>query len=124
MTHRLLSDPHFAERGFFSEIEQTNAGPTLQPGAPIRMTDGWIVSSMAPIIGEHQQELRRRVASKRSDQQTLPLRRSSSGYDSCMGGTVRNSNTWRFGRGRCASRQPMGVSLRQRGNILPAPPKK
>ena len=53
----LLSDPHFSERGFFSEIEQTNAGPTLQPGAPIRIDDGWIVSRPAPIIGEHQQEL-------------------------------------------------------------------
>ena len=73
----LLSDPHFSERGFFSEIEQTNAGPTLQPGAPIRIDDGWIVSRPAPIIGEHQQELegespRTREATSKVDDE-LPL---------------------------------------------------
>jgi crotonobetainyl-CoA:carnitine CoA-transferase CaiB-like acyl-CoA transferase len=53
----VLSDPHFAERGFFSEVAQTRAGPTLQPGAPIRIEDGWMIQRPAPTIGEHQAEL-------------------------------------------------------------------
>ena len=53
----LLVDPHFEARNFFAEINQTIAGPTLQPGAPIRMTDGWAVNRPAPTIGEHQAEL-------------------------------------------------------------------
>ena len=53
----LLTDPHFDDRDFFAEINQTIAGPTMQPGAPIRMADGWTVNRPAPTIGEHQGEL-------------------------------------------------------------------
>ena len=53
----LLTDPHFEDRDFFAEINQTIAGPTMQPGAPIRMADGWTVNRPAPTIGEHQGEL-------------------------------------------------------------------
>ena len=53
----LLTDPHFVERGFFAEVEQTNAGPTVQPGGPIRVAEGWSAERPAPIIGQHQTEL-------------------------------------------------------------------
>ena len=73
----LLSDPHFAQRGFFSEIAQSNAGPTLQPGAPIRIDDGWVADRPAPTIGQHQKELeteepRTREMSEKVDDE-LPL---------------------------------------------------
>ena len=73
----LLTDPHFTTRGFFTEIDQTSAGPTLQPGGPIRVEDGWSAQRPAPSIGEHNAELeaeepQRREVGQKVDEE-LPL---------------------------------------------------
>ena len=53
----LLSDSHFAERGFFVPVEHPVAGTVRQPGAPIRMTGGWSLRRPAPLLGQHTDEV-------------------------------------------------------------------
>ena len=53
----LLSDPHFAERGFFTPVDHPVAGSVRQPGAPIRMDGGWAIRRPAPLLGEHTDEV-------------------------------------------------------------------
>lgn len=54
---RLLTDRHFAERQFFVPVEHPVAGTTPQPGAPVRMNDGWRLRRPAPRLGEHTAEV-------------------------------------------------------------------
>ncbi len=58
----LLTDPHFTERGYFVDVDHPVAGTVRQPGAPIRMADGWRLSRPAPTLDEHGPELRAAVA--------------------------------------------------------------
>ncbi|MEM7337570.1 MAG: CoA transferase [Actinomycetota bacterium] len=58
----LLEDPHLTERGFFVDVDHPVAGPVTQPGAPIRMDDGWTLRHPAPRIGEHEQQIRSELA--------------------------------------------------------------
>jgi crotonobetainyl-CoA:carnitine CoA-transferase CaiB-like acyl-CoA transferase len=55
----LLGDPHFADRGFFVTVDHGKAGAVKQPGAPIRMDDGWALRRPAPTLGQHQVEVER-----------------------------------------------------------------
>lgn len=63
---QLLTDPHFSERGFFVPVAHPVAGTTLQPGAPIRMEDGWQLRRPAPRLGEHTDEVTNELASRSS----------------------------------------------------------
>ncbi len=58
----LLDDAHFAERGFFVPVEHPAAGTVRQPGAPIRIADGWAIRRPAPLLGQHDDEVRAEVA--------------------------------------------------------------
>ncbi len=53
----LLADPHFAERGFFVDVEHPT-GTIRQPGAPVRMDGGWALRRPAPLLGQHTDEVR------------------------------------------------------------------
>ncbi len=53
----VLSDHHFAERGFFVPVDHPRAGTIRQPGPPIRMDDGWALRRPAPLLGQHQAEV-------------------------------------------------------------------
>ncbi len=53
----LLTDPHFEARGFFVPVTHPVAGTVRQPGAPIRMDDGWAIRRPAPLLDEHRAEI-------------------------------------------------------------------
>ncbi len=53
----VLADAHFEARGFFTPIEHPMAGAIRQPGAPIRIADGWTVRRPAPLLGHHEAEI-------------------------------------------------------------------
>ena len=58
----VLADPHFTERGFFVEVDHPVAGPLRQAGPPIRMDEGWALRRPAPILGQHEAEIRAELA--------------------------------------------------------------
>ncbi len=52
------ADPHFAERGFFDEIEHPEAGRLRYPGPPLRLHGApWRAPRRAPLLGEHSSEV-------------------------------------------------------------------
>lgn len=53
----LLTDAHFAEVGFFEPVDHPVVGTVRQPGAPIRMDDGWAIRRPAPLLDEHRDEI-------------------------------------------------------------------
>ena len=54
----LVSDPHLAEREFFSTVRHPVAGDTVMPGAPFKMSDTpGDGAGPAPLLGEHTSEL-------------------------------------------------------------------
>ena len=61
-TAEVIADEHFAERGFFTDIDHPVAGLLRQPGAPFRMAGGWAVRRPAPVLGQHDEEIRQEVA--------------------------------------------------------------
>lgn len=74
----LLDDAHFAERGFFVDVEHPVAGPVRQAGPPIRMEDGWALKRPAPLLGEHNDDVGftasgRSSSSEEAVEPTLPL---------------------------------------------------
>jgi crotonobetainyl-CoA:carnitine CoA-transferase CaiB-like acyl-CoA transferase len=58
----LLTDRHFTERRFFVPVDHPVAGTVPQPGAPIRMEDGWSLRRPAPLLGQHTDEVAAEVA--------------------------------------------------------------
>lgn len=69
VTHpgELLDDPHFRERGFWTEIDHPVAGRLPYPGAPFRLTETPWQSSRAPLLGEHNQEIYGRLGYRGED---------------------------------------------------------
>lgn len=53
----LFSDPHFAARDFFVDIDHPEVGPLLYPGAPFRMSRTPWRAGRAPLLGEHTVEI-------------------------------------------------------------------
>lgn len=53
----LTKDRHLEERGFFQDVEHPHAGVIRQPGAPGMLTGTPWVTTRAPLLGEHQEEL-------------------------------------------------------------------
>lgn len=51
-------DPHFAERGYFVEIERPHTGMLKYPGAPYKFSETpWQLTRPAPVLGEHNEEI-------------------------------------------------------------------
>lgn len=55
----VLADPHYAERGCFVTIDHPGAGPTVQPTGPIRFGRSPWADGPAPMLGQHQDDVRR-----------------------------------------------------------------
>ncbi|MGI9597746.1 MAG: CoA transferase, partial [Acidimicrobiales bacterium] len=60
----LLNDQHFEERGFFATVDHPAIGSVRQPGAPIRIGDGWQLRRPAPTLGQHTDEVAAEVAAE------------------------------------------------------------
>lgn len=75
----LLSDPHFAARGFFLDVDDPLVGPYQLPSAPFRMRNGWQLRRRAPRLDEHGAELRAEAAAlvKAPAPSVAPVRASS-----------------------------------------------
>jgi crotonobetainyl-CoA:carnitine CoA-transferase CaiB-like acyl-CoA transferase len=71
----LLADPHLRARGFFQTLEREVVGPQPYPGIGIRFSKTPItIDRPAPTLGQHNDEILRRVLGL-SDQQIADLRR-------------------------------------------------
>jgi len=68
----VLGDAHFADRGYFNDVEHPAAGPIRQPGAPFRVDDGWSLRRPAPLLGEHTAEVTGEVADELDTATTAP----------------------------------------------------
>ncbi len=73
----LLTDRHFEERGFFVDVDHPVAGRLRQPGAPIRVDDGWQLRRPAPTLGQHTEEVRAELAEKSLSTAQNPASESS-----------------------------------------------
>jgi len=58
----VLADAHFAERGTFVAVDHPAAGTVRQPGAPVRMRDGWAQRRPAPLLDQHRAEIEAEAA--------------------------------------------------------------
>ncbi len=54
----LLDDRHFAERGFFVDVDHPVAGTLRQPRGGIGMDEGWVLRRPAPLLDQHGEEIR------------------------------------------------------------------
>ncbi len=56
----VLNDPHFRERGFWTEIEHPMTGKITYPGRPFLSQEmPWVIRRPAPLLGQHNQEVYR-----------------------------------------------------------------
>lgn len=53
----VVTDPHFAARGTFPDIEHPVAGTFKYPGAPFRAETPWKLRRPAPLLGQHNEEV-------------------------------------------------------------------
>ncbi|MFC1990086.1 CaiB/BaiF CoA transferase family protein [Chloroflexota bacterium] len=54
----LLDNPHYQERGYFTEIEHPVAGKLTYPGAPFKLAEaGYAIRRPAPLLGQHNREI-------------------------------------------------------------------
>jgi len=54
----VANDNHFAERGYFVEIEREKVGTLKYPGAPYKLSQSpWQLKQPAPLLGEHNVEI-------------------------------------------------------------------
>lgn len=53
----VLADAHFQHRAFFVDVDHPVAGRVTQPGAPVRIADGWAIRRPAPTLGQHTDEV-------------------------------------------------------------------
>ena len=58
----VLTDKHFAARGFFAEVDHPAAGTIRQPGPAFRLEDGWALRQPAPLLGQHAAEVAAELA--------------------------------------------------------------
>ena len=58
----VVEDEHFGGRNFFVEVEHPVAGPLLQPSAPIRLSGAQPLRRPAPLLGQHDEEIRAELA--------------------------------------------------------------
>jgi crotonobetainyl-CoA:carnitine CoA-transferase CaiB-like acyl-CoA transferase len=75
----LLSDPHFEDRGFFTPVDHPVVGSVRQPGAPIRMGDGWQLRRPAPTLGQHTEEVTAELAATPSGEVSEPATTADDG---------------------------------------------
>ncbi len=54
----VVESKHFAERGFWVEVEHPVTGKQTYPGAPVKMPEApWQLRMPAPLLGQHNQEV-------------------------------------------------------------------
>ncbi|MCP5044669.1 MAG: hypothetical protein GY944_26880, partial [bacterium] len=54
----VVNDEHFGERNSFVEVEHPIAGRVVQPSAPIRLSGARPLRRPAPLLGQHDEEIR------------------------------------------------------------------
>ena len=54
----VVADEHFVDRGFFAELDHPVAGRVVQPSAPMRFVGAEPLRRPAPVLGEHDSEIR------------------------------------------------------------------
>jgi crotonobetainyl-CoA:carnitine CoA-transferase CaiB-like acyl-CoA transferase len=68
----IFEDPHFRERGFWSEVEHAYLGQVKMPGRPFEMSDAaWSVRRPAPLLGEHTREILAEVGYSTTEMEQL-----------------------------------------------------
>ena len=60
----LLGNEHFRARGFWVETDHHLVGRFVQPGSPFRIADGWRLRRPAPLLGQHNDEIRAELAAR------------------------------------------------------------
>ena len=58
----VVNDEHFRAREFFVDVDHPVAGQVVQPSAPIRMDGVKPLARPAPLLGQHNEEIRAEVA--------------------------------------------------------------
>jgi len=54
----VMNDPHFAERGYFVEMDRKYVGKLKYPGAPYQLSEtAWRLAKPAPSLGEDNEEV-------------------------------------------------------------------
>ena len=53
----IYSDPHLAERDMIMTLEHPKRGPFMMPGCPIKLSDSPAEPRIAPLLGEHTEEV-------------------------------------------------------------------
>jgi formyl-CoA transferase len=56
-TADLATDPHLRKRGMFVELEHPVRGPFVMPGWPVKMSASHVPVQVAPLLGEHNEEV-------------------------------------------------------------------
>ncbi len=68
----VVLDEHLRQRRFFVEVEHPLAGRIVQPGAPFRMQNGWALRRPAPLLGQHDAEIRAEVTARPAPRAAKP----------------------------------------------------
>ncbi len=76
-TADILDDPHFRERGYWTEVEHPELGTYTSPGAQFHLGNAWRPPTGAPLLGAHTDEVRDNPPTPRrrttTDTPRLPL---------------------------------------------------
>ena len=67
----LEKDPHLAQTGFFTSIEDPSMGPLVMPAAPLRFDGAKAVHSLPPRLGQHTVEVLTQAGLTRPDIEKL-----------------------------------------------------
>jgi crotonobetainyl-CoA:carnitine CoA-transferase CaiB-like acyl-CoA transferase len=67
-TEDLFNDPHYRERGFWTDIDHPMAGTFTYPGAPFKMSETpWQIKRPAPLLGQYNEEVLGNIGYSKKD---------------------------------------------------------